>query len=120
MLFTVRTNGKSKWRITPVTGALAGLVVAVADVIEMTSVFTRGGKLEGSIKAAWGLEIDEGADPYSDLLTIKALGVGGAFKDGDGHEMRLSESGLYDVNTGVTMKQCSKLTLLGSKVIRRA
>lgn len=116
MKFVVEKNSEKSWSITPSTGSLAGECVATAEMIEMQDVDLIGQRVIGAIKATWGLTI--GDDTYHDLETLRAIGIGKAFKGRSEKPVMLSRDGFCDELTGRDLKKARFLTLSGPAIFR--
>jgi hypothetical protein len=119
VLFTIHKNTDNSWNIVPNSGQLAGLTVGVAEGIELSSVVTNTDKIIGTIKAIWGLQLNEDNQHNLDTETLRALSLGKAFKMDAEHAVSWARDGLHDVNSGQIIKRCKKLVILGSLIFRR-
>lgn len=117
MLVTISKNDKKEWAITPNSGAFKGRVVATAEGVDLSSVVTTTNKVVGTIRAVWGIQIND--EVYDDVETIRALGLGRAFTAEADHPVNWMVDGIYDVDSGRILRRCQRMVLIGSAIFRR-
>lgn len=71
------TLDKEEWVIRALTGSFAQVEVARAEGLMMEDVTFDGLKVIGTIKASWGMTVNDAVTSSRDML--RALGVGGRF-----------------------------------------
>lgn len=119
MFFTIKKNSANTWDIIPNSGAFAGVTVATAECVDLTSVVANVGQVVGMLKAVWGLQFSSAVDVYADIETVRALCLGKAFKGVAGRPVRWSNEGLYDMDSSRILRNCRRLVMLGSSIFRR-
>ena len=73
------TRTPKGYTLSPTFGFYAGKIVAYAEQVYLVNVEFIGKRIVGEVLASWGTEIRE---QKLDLVTVKALGVGGVFRKG--------------------------------------
>lgn len=119
MLFSIKKNANNTWSLTPTSGVFQGLVIGEADGVDLVSVTVSPDRATGTLKAVWGLNLDQSIDVFSDVETTRALRLGHAFKGYAEHAVRWASDGIYDIDSSRMLRRCQRLVALGSHLYRR-
>lgn len=118
MEFVIKKNSNT-WNISPLTGAFSGFIVATVDAIDLTSVRVEADRIIGTIKAVWGLQVEEGINLFDDQETVRALCLNKVFKGVVGSPVDWRSNGIYDLDTNRLLRNCQRMVMFGSRIFRR-
>ena len=113
MQFKISKN-EEVWNVTPLSGALAGQVVATVDGINLQDVVFAGKTAIGSIRAVWGLNILM-EEVYADPGTLQGLRIGGVFSTNYNERITLDYDGYMNAANHIC-KAARKLLIIGSRI----
>lgn len=114
MDFCISKNKENNWNITPLSGALEGQVVAVAEGVNLQACKFSGKTVLGTIKALWGATVlIEGV--YSDMETLHGLHLGGCFDTNVTERLAMDYDGLLD-RTNKVMSGAKKVLVIGGQI----
>jgi len=115
MEFCITKNYNNTWDISPVSGPLAGEVIAVADGLNLAGARFTQREIVATIKAAWGISIMY-EDFDIDVQTLRGLGVGKCFDMRPDQEVVPDSDGFKDKFTLRILQGAKRVMILGATI----